>query len=34
MLQNAAQNGEQSFAAANYVLQQRDENYRKKLRGE
>lgn len=34
MLQNAAQKGEQSFAAANYVLQQRDENYRKKLRGE
>ena len=34
MLQNAAQKGDQSFAAANYVLQQRDENYRKKLRGE
>lgn len=34
VLRNAAEKGEQSYAAANFVLQQRDENYRKKLRGE
>lgn len=34
VLQNAANNGQQSFAAANYVLQNRDEKYRKMLKGE
>jgi len=34
ILRNAADKGEQSFAAANYVLQQRDPEYRKILEGQ
>lgn len=34
VLKNASQSGNQSFAAANYVLQNRDEKYRKMIKGE